>query len=234
MKIFENNNNHLSLLVVSLLSASSRIFETISMILPIKAVFVFMKPDILPDDWYELGLTLIDFMFFIAALVMFSLFLGRVLHVVARQKARELHVDDDDGELDKKGLITTKITAALVVMTVFLGIVGYVHIWALLLIVTLVLTSLIPPPFSRGKGIQKFYSLLGITEDNTRVRFVSQLLFLVYFMCLLIFAIQQDIKVGVSLLLVMLVGRRFFGELTRFRRALLQKKKVNTSGWDDD
>ena len=234
MKIFENNNNHLSLLVVSLLSASSRIFETISMILPIKAVFVFMKPDILPDDWYELGYTLIDFMFFIAALVMFSLFLGRVLHVVARRRARELHVDDDDGELDKKGLITTKITAALVVMTVFLGIVGYVHIWALLLIVTLVLISLTPPPFSRGKGIHKFYSLLGITEDNTRVRFVSQLLFLVYFMCLLIFAVQQDIKVGVSLLLVMLVGRRFFGELTRFRRALLQKKKVNTPGWDDD
>lgn len=230
----KNKNNHFSWLVVSLLSASSRILETVSMILPVKAVFVLMKPDIVPANWFSLGFTISDLMIIIMVLVMFSLLSGRVLHVVAQRKARELHVEGNDEELDRKALITTKISAALVVMIIFAGVIVYVKMEAFLLIFILVSISSIRWSLFMSDGAKKVFSLLGIAKDEMRVRFVSQLLFLIYFMCLLIVATQQVMEITISLLLVMLVGRRFFGELTRFRRALLQKKRAITLGLDDD
>ena len=234
MKVSVGRKKYTDWLLVSLLSASSRILETVSMILPVKAIFVLMKPEVLPDIWFESGFDMSHLMVLIVVLVGFTLLLGRVLHVMANRKAQDLHNEDEAQEIEQKALVTTKVTSSIFVMLIFANIIGYVNILALLLIMASVLVSQISMPFSNAEFRGKFFRLLGITKDEVRIRFVSQLLFLVYFMALLMLTMQQDMEITITLLLVMLVGRRFFGELTRFRRGLLQMGRAKSDNWAED
>ena len=80
---------------------------------------------------------------------------------------------------------------------------------------------------------QNLYKLLGISKTQVRIRFVSQFLFLVYFMSLLTLIILQDEKVTVLLLLSVLIGRKFFMEFARLRDGLLQREELKNSSQAD-
>jgi len=220
-------------LIVALLSASSRILETLAMILPIKAIFVLMKPDVVPSFWFEQRLDLADLMVFIVVLVVLLLLLGKILHVIAKRKAKDLHHSYKNDEAEEMALVTTKITSSIIVMIIFACITGYVNFYALLLTGVLFLVSQIRVPLLKGKAKSKFYSLLGISKEEARIRFISQILFLVYFMSLLVLTIQQEMEVTITLLLIMLIGRRNFGEFSRLRIGLFNKKQIVSGAWAD-
>jgi hypothetical protein len=225
MGTYLNKKNYTDWLIVSLLSAGSRILETLSMILPVKAIFVLMKPDLLPSIWFELGLNLSHFLVAIIALVTFTLLLGKILHVFAKRKASLLQHVLENESTDNMALIITKITSSIIVMIIFAAIVGFIDVYALLLLLILISLTFIQIPILTKDLKAKLYRLLGITRDEARFRLVSQLLFLIYFMLLLTITLQQDTKVTITLLLVMLVGRRFFQEFSRFRIGSFQKRK---------
>ncbi len=219
-------------LLVSLLSAGSRILETASMILPVKAVFVLMKPEILPDFWLQSGLGITHLLVSIIILTLIMLFTAKLLDVLARHRAHNLHPEildaDADADADKMALITTKISSAVMVMFVFIVIIGFVDLSALLIIVFLLIISRLPSPLVRHEVQDRIYQLFGITTNAARYRFISQLLFQLYFMSILTLVILQDSTVTVVLLLVMLVGRRLFQEYSRLRVGLFQREELRS------
>ena len=111
---------HIEWLIVALLSASGRILETIAMILPVKAIFVLMKPEVLPSFWFEAGLDISHLMFVIVILVTVSLLLGKVLHAIAKRRARGFHDGNEDDEAEEMALIATKITSSSIVLFIFI------------------------------------------------------------------------------------------------------------------
>ncbi|MES9898024.1 MAG: hypothetical protein ABW148_03250 [Sedimenticola sp.] len=221
--------NRIEWLIVSLLSAGSRILETVSMILPLKAIFVMMKPEALPDIWHNSGFELFHLIISIMILVLITFLLGKILHVLARRRAHNLYIDDAHGDADSMAMVTIKITSSFWVMLVFTIIMAITDIYALVLIALLIFLSFMPLPMLKTEIKQNFYKLLGISKTQDRFRFISQLLFLVYFMSLLTLIILQDEKVTVLLLLSVLIGRKYLMEFARLRVGLLQREKLKNN-----
>lgn len=229
--MIEKTHTHIEWLVVALLSASARILETLAMILPLKAIFVLMKPDIIPSLWFESGLDISHLILVIGILVTISLLLGKILHAMAKRRAHALNYGVEDDRAEEMASIEIKITSSMIVLFISIAVIGILNLYALLLALVLFSVSQIQLPVLKKETKYKFFSLLAISKEEARIKFVSQILFLVYFMSLLFLTIQQNTEITISLLLIILIGRRMFGEFSRLCVGLLQKKQAISGVW---
>jgi hypothetical protein len=213
-------------LAVSLLSAGARILETASMILPVKAIFILIKPEIVPEFWTQYGFNIAHLLLAIVGSTLIMFFSAKMLLVIAKQKARNLHLDIHHDQAEQMAQISTKISSSIMVMLVFCAIIGALDSYALLILAVLVAISQLHTPNSMRKTRDSIYRILGITQRTNRYRFISQLLFQLYFITMVTTVMLIKSHVTVVLLLVILVGRRFFQEYARLRIGLFQRQEL--------
>ena len=213
------------------LSAFAKILETISLVLPLKGVFVLMNPAILPDILTNRGISVNEVMIFISCAVVVSFVLAKLLQVLAHNLAHKA-ISGDDSELsDTRTKLTVRVASSLLTILLFLLTIVLLYYPAALLIAGIVgIASVFPKCITESRFFKIMRSGLGARNKESQYRLLASCLFIVFFISIVLMTLAEMITIGVSLLIPVLIVRRLLQEYAQFRVTVLKLDHLLKSG----
>lgn len=212
-------------------SAFAKILETISLVLPLKGVFVLMNPMILPKALTERGIGVNEVMIFISCAVVVSFVLAKILQVLAHNFAHKATLGDDTELSDIRTKLTVRLSSSLLALLLFLMAIALLYYPAALLIIGLIVIAFVFPAFITESHAFKFLQFgLGARNKEAQYRLLASCLFLVFFIAIVVMTLKGILTVEVSLLITVLIARRLLQEYARLRIAILALDHLLKSG----
>jgi len=191
-----------------------------------------MNPTALPDELVAKGLTLQVFMTMVMCAAVLVFLGARILHALARKLAHGMQRLLGEEHVKQRAQLTLRLASASLVMLIFLSALGFLYAPALVIVLGLIaVVSLVPRGIIESRVVRFMARLLGVAGDiRARYRLLGSGLFLIFFMLLIGLVFQLDAGVSVALLIVVLLGRRFFQEYVRLRISLLDLQNLSAVG----
>jgi hypothetical protein len=212
-------------------SAFAKILETISLVLPLKGVFILMNPAILPKMLTERGIGVNEVMIFISCAVVVSFVLARLLQVLAHNLAHKATLGDDSELSDVRTKLTVRLSSSLLALLLFLIAIALLYYPAALLIIGLIGVTFVFPACIIESHAFKFLQFgLGARSREAQYRLLGSCLFLVFFIAIVAMTLKGMLTVEVSLLITVLIARRLLQEYARLRIAILALDHLLKSG----
>jgi hypothetical protein len=212
-------------------SAFAKILETISLVLPLKGVFILMSPAMLPKILTERGIGVNEVMVFISCAVVVTFVLAKLLQVFAHNLAHKATLGDDSELSAIRTKLTVRLSSSLLALLLFLIAIALFYYSAALLIVALIgLAFIFPDSVIKSRWFKLLQSGLGARNKEAQYRLLSSCLFLIFFITIVALTLKGVLKVEVSLLLTVLISRRLLQEYARLRISILALDHLLKSG----
>jgi hypothetical protein len=212
-------------------SAFAKILETVSLVLPLKGVFILMNPAILPEMLTERGVGVNEVMVFISCAVVISFVLAKLLQVLAHNLAHKATLGDDSELSGNRTKLTVRLSSSLLALLMFLMVITLLYYPAALLIVALIgLAYMFPASVVESRCFKLLQSGLGARNKEAQYRLLSSCLFLIFFIAIVALTLKGVLKVEVSLLITVLISRRLLQEYSRLRISILALDHLLKSG----
>jgi len=212
-------------------SAFAKILETISLVLPLKGVFILMNPSILPKMLTERGIGVNEVMVFISCAVVVTFVLAKMLQVFAHNLAHKAILGDDSELSASRTRLTVRLSSSLLALLLFLIAIAWLYYPAALLIVVLIgLGLMFPACLLESRAFKLLQSALGARSKESQYRLLGSSLFMVFFIVIVAMTLKGLLTVEISLLITVLLARRLLQEYARLRIAILALDHLLKSG----
>lgn len=212
-------------------SAFAKILETVSLVLPLKGVFILMNPAILPGSLTDRGIGVNEVMIFISCAVVVSFVLAKLLQVIAHKLAHRAISGDDSKLSDTMTRLTVRLSSSLLALLMFLIAIALLYYPAALLIIGLIgIAFVFPVCITESRFFTLVQSGLGARSKESQYRLLGSCLFIVFFIAIVAMTLKGVIAVEVSLLITVLIARRLLQEYARLRVAILALDHLLKSG----
>jgi hypothetical protein len=212
-------------------SAFAKILETISLVLPLKGVFILMNPAMLPKMLTERGIGVNEVMVFISCAVVVTFVLAKLLQVFAHNLAHKATLGDDSELSAIRTKLTVRLSSSLLALLLFLIAIALLYYPAALLIIGLIGAAFaFPACVTQSHAFKLLQSGLGARNKEAQYRLLGSCLFMVFFIAIVAMTLRGVLAVEVSLLITVLIARRLLQEYARLRIAILALDHLLKSG----
>jgi len=212
-------------------SAFAKILETISLVLPLKGVFILMNPAMLPKMLTERGIGVNEVMVFISCAVVVTFVLAKLLQVFAHNLAHKAILGDDSDLSAIKTKLTVRLSSSLLALLLFLIAIALLYYPAALLLIGLIAVAFVFPAYvTESHAFKLLQSGLGARNKEAQYRLLGSCLFMVFFIAIVAMTLKGVLTVQVSLLITVLLARRLLQEYARLRIAILALDHLLKSG----
>jgi hypothetical protein len=199
---------------MALVSAFAKILETVSLVLPLKGVFILMNPTMLPKILTERGIGVNEVMILISCAVVGSFLLAKLFQFIAHNLAHKAILGDDSEFSDARTKLTVKLSSSLLTMLLFLLAITLLYYPAALLIIGLISTAFLTPSIvveSHRFKLVKF--VLGVGKSKqAQYRLLANCLFLTFFILIVGMTLTGLLHVDITLLFTVLITRQLLQE----------------------